>query len=43
MKRWRDKLLLLCGVAAIGIAIPALSQDAQVPETQLPPGFGYPA
>lgn len=38
MKRWRNKLLLLGGVAALGVAIPAFSQDAPV----LPPGFGAP-
>jgi hypothetical protein len=43
MKRWRDKLLLLSGAAALGVAIPALSQDAAPPPTQLPPGFGDPA
>jgi hypothetical protein len=42
MKRWRDKFLLLGGVAALGLAIPALSQDTQQQETQLPPGFGDP-
>lgn len=36
MKPWRNKLLLLGGVAALGLAIPALGQDAPV----LPPGFG---
>ncbi|HEV2078717.1 MAG TPA: hypothetical protein VGR19_02305 [Allosphingosinicella sp.] len=39
MKPWRNKLLLLGGVAALGLAIPAASQDAPV----LPPGFGDPA
>lgn len=38
MKRWRSKFLLLGGVAALGLAIPAFSQDAPV----LPPGFGTP-
>lgn len=38
MKRWRNKLFLLGGVAALGVAIPAFSQDAPV----LPPGFGAP-
>ena len=38
MKRWRSKLLLLGGAAgAVGIAIPAVSQEA--PESLLPPGF----
>jgi hypothetical protein len=40
MKRWRNKILLLAGVAALGAAIPALGQDA--PESLLPPGFGEP-
>lgn len=40
MKRWRNKVLLLAGVAALGAAIPALGQDA--PESLLPPGFGEP-
>ena len=38
MKRWRSKFLLLGGVAALGAAFPAFSQDAPV----LPPGFGTP-
>lgn len=37
MQRWRNKLLLLGGVAAVGLAIPALGQD--VPQSILPPGF----
>ena len=37
MKPWRSKLLLLGGVAVLGIAIPAFSQNAQ--EQILPPGF----
>lgn len=41
MKRWRTKLLLLAGVAAVGAAIPAASQQA--PESLLPPGFEDPA
>lgn len=36
MKRWRTKLLLAGGLAAL--AIPALGQDA--PKSILPPGFG---
>nr|WP_295370540.1 hypothetical protein [uncultured Sphingosinicella sp.] len=39
MKHWRNKLLLLGGAAALGLAIPASSQQAPV----LPPGFGDPA
>jgi hypothetical protein len=42
MKRWRSKLLLLGGVAALGLAIPAFSQDADAPESLLPPGFEEP-
>jgi hypothetical protein len=41
MKRWRSKLVLLGGAAAILGAIPALSQET--PESLLPPGFGDPA
>ncbi|PWG03589.1 hypothetical protein [Sphingosinicella humi] len=40
MKRWRTKLLLLGGAAALGLAIPAIGQEA--PESLLPPGFGDP-
>ena len=40
MKRWRNKLLLLGGVAALGLSIPALGQES--PESLLPPGFGDP-
>jgi hypothetical protein len=40
MQPWRNKLLLLGGVAALGIAIPALSQET--PESLLPPGFEDP-
>ena len=40
MKRWRNKLLLLGGAAVLGLAIPALGQEA--PESLLPPGFGDP-
>lgn len=42
MKPWRSKLLFLGGVAALGIAIPAMSQEAPPPESLLPPGFGDP-
>jgi hypothetical protein len=41
MPRWRTKLLFLGGAAALGLAIPAFSQEA--PESLLPPGFGDPA
>ncbi|HJQ17250.1 MAG TPA: hypothetical protein VJ859_09635 [Allosphingosinicella sp.] len=37
MKYWRDRILLLAGVAFAGIAIPAASQRG--PESLLPPGF----
>ena len=40
MKRWRSKLILLGGAAALAAAIPALGQEA--PESLLPPGFGDP-
>ncbi|MBA3677118.1 MAG: hypothetical protein H0W74_06900 [Sphingosinicella sp.] len=42
MKRWRSKLLLLGGVTSLGLAIPALSQDSDAPESLLPPGFEDP-
>lgn len=40
MQRWPARLFLLAGVAAVGVAIPAFSQD--VPESILPPGFEEP-
>ena len=40
MKRWRNKLLLLGGAAALAVSIPAIGQEA--PESLLPPGFGDP-
>src|SRR3954447_12100680 len=42
MKRWRTSLLLLAGVAAAGVAIPAAGQrdKGKTPESLLPPGFG---
>src|SRR3954451_13263310 len=42
MKRWRTSLLLVAGVAAAGIAIPAAGQrdKGKTPESLLPPGFG---
>lgn len=40
MRRWRNKVLLLAGVGALGLAIPAFSQGA--PESILPPGFEEP-
>jgi hypothetical protein len=39
MKHWRNKLLFLAGGAALILAVPALSQQA---EPVLPPGFGDP-
>lgn len=42
MKPWRNKVLFLGGVAALGLAIPAMSQQAPPPESLLPPGFGDP-
>src|SRR3954469_2490520 len=42
MKRWRTSLLLLAGIAAAGVAIPAAGQrdKGKTPESLLPPGFG---
>src|SRR5688500_6273229 len=42
MKRWPNKLFFLGGIAALGMAIPALSQDSDAPESLLPPGFEDP-
>jgi hypothetical protein len=42
MKHWRSKVLALGGVAALAAAIPAIGQNAQSPESLLPPGFGDP-
>jgi len=42
MKRWRSNALLLSGAALLAVAIPALSQEAQTPESLLPPGFEEP-
>ena len=42
MKRWRNKLFLACGTAALIAAIPAIGQEAEAPESLLPPGFGDP-
>lgn len=42
MKRWPSKLLFLGGAAALGLAIPALSQDSEAPESLLTPGFDDP-
>jgi hypothetical protein len=41
MQRWRTRLLLLGTISALGLAIPALGQEAP-PESVLPPGFGDP-
>jgi hypothetical protein len=43
MKRWRTRLLLLAGGAALAIAIPAAGQRDKAPQSLLPPGFGEPA
>ena len=43
MKRWRTRLLLLAGGAAVAIAIPAFGQRDKAPQSLLPPGFGEPA
>lgn len=42
MKSWASSSLLLAGVAALVIAIPASSQESAAPESLLPPGFGDP-
>src|SRR3712207_1773944 len=42
MKRWRNRALFLSGAAFLAIAIPALSQETQTPESILPPGFEEP-
>ena len=36
----RTRLLLLAGGAALVVAIPALGQNRQAPQSILPPGFG---
>ena len=41
MLRWRSRAALLAAVAAVGLTLPAASQDS--PESILPPGFGDPA
>ncbi len=43
MKSWRSNALLLAGAASLIVALPAFSQDAERPESLLPPGFGDPA
>ena len=43
MKRWRAKLLLASGAAALAFALPAAGQEEKAPESLLPPGFGDPA
>src|SRR5579875_3671805 len=40
MKRWRTRILLLAGGAALAVAIPALAQRDKGPQSLLPPGFG---
>lgn len=42
MKSWPSKALLLGGAAALLVAIPALGQEREAPESLLPPGFGDP-
>ncbi|MGZ8359844.1 MAG: hypothetical protein ACXWUX_04935 [Allosphingosinicella sp.] len=42
MKSWPNKALLLVGVASLGVALPAFSQDQDAPESLLPPGFDDP-
>ena len=42
MKSWRSNGLLLAGAASLLVAIPALSQNRETPESLLPPGFGDP-
>lgn len=42
MKSWRSRGLLLAGAASLLIALPALSQETERPESLLPPGFGDP-
>src|SRR3712207_2502301 len=48
MKRWRNKLLLLGGVAALGLTLPAFGQEATAPpppeqNVQSPPSVAPPA
>jgi hypothetical protein len=43
MKSANKLILLLGGVAALAIALPAIGQEAPPPESLLPPGFGDPA
>jgi hypothetical protein len=40
MPSWPRKALILSGAAGILVALPALSQNRQAPESLLPPGFG---
>src|ERR1700684_1979917 len=46
MKRWRTRILLLAGGAALAIALPVLGpafgQREKGPQSLLPPGFGEP-
>ena len=42
MKSWPRKALLLAGAASLLVAIPALGQNQEDPESLLPPGFGDP-
>ncbi|WP_114950722.1 hypothetical protein [Sphingosinicella terrae] len=42
MKSWPKRALLLVCAASAALAIPALSQESEAPESLLPPGFGDP-
>ena len=42
MKSWPAKALLLGSAASLLLAIPALSQENEAPQSLLPPGFGDP-
>lgn len=42
MKSWPGRSLLLCGAASLLLALPATGQEAEAPESLLPPGFGDP-
>jgi hypothetical protein len=42
MKSWPAKAFLLAGVSALLVALPALGQERESPESLLPPGFGDP-
>lgn len=42
MKCWPARALPLAGAAALVVALPALGQEREAPESLLPPGFGDP-